>query len=178
MRATIWVQVGALVVVLAVCAGTAQAQPRTTPKQPIEPDPVETGPAMPLPPPVQPVPLLKPVTHDAPKETPASGGHEINMLYEIITVVILLMVCTGGVLAVSVTTHFFLRLTRPTDPVQLALRDPWVRAHQARLPLTIRTPPDPPAPPPPPDSKSQNTSNGRAPAPPTTAATPRSRPRS
>ncbi len=135
MSAPAWLRVGMLAVTLTVCAGTAHGQPRTTPQPDGDPDTVERGPALPLPPMVQSVPRLAQPKAEAPQEAPTAGGLEISLLYEIITTAVIILFCAGGVLALSVTANYVIRMTRPTDPVELALRDPWVRANQARLNL-------------------------------------------
>jgi hypothetical protein len=125
---------GALAVLLAACAGTAQAQ--TLPVPPEGRKPVDKAPR---PPEIdKPVQVLAPKVIPNPEAAanpapPAAGARKFNPLYEVTSVFIIFMFTAGGVTALAVAARIFFRLTTSTDLRVVAWHDPWVRAHVARL---------------------------------------------
>jgi hypothetical protein len=150
-----WLLIGALATLLAFVAGPAHGQPPTTPSDPISLDPLSpdggdgkvTGeeprrlPAKDFKPsPKRPAVNATPTAEVQVVSKPPPVSTRGWLLEEVTTGFLIIMLSLGGIAAMAVFTRYYFRITTPTDPVQLALTDPWVRAH-----LGARAPDTPPA---------------------------------
>jgi hypothetical protein len=139
-----WLRIGAFAAALAVFAGSAQAQPPTTPQDPqsgavVIPDVGESSgqPQQPRRPPVkdpklQPTPVNANPTREVqvlPKTQPSTT--HAWLLDEITTAFLIVMISVIGVVGMAVATRYYFRITTSSNPYHLALSDPWVRAHAA-----------------------------------------------
>jgi hypothetical protein len=131
--AWVWLQVGALTLLLAVAAGTAGG--REPPPREARPAAKETAPPVPLPVQVQPVKVIVPPQPQVNVETPPSANPTTVLIFsETLSGFMIFIFAAGGVTALAVTARFYFRLTQPKDPLKVALSDPWVRANLSRLP--------------------------------------------
>jgi hypothetical protein len=118
------------VVTLALTFGTADGQPQPI-KQPIGKDPVA-----PLPPsePTQPVRVIVQPPPPNPADNPGPQNHAgAFVLSEALTGFIIFIFAVGAITALAVFARFCFSAAWPSDPVKLALTDPWVRANLERF---------------------------------------------
>jgi hypothetical protein len=139
------IRFGTLAVALALVAGVASGQ-EDPPAPQVKDPPIKEEPKVPanLPPPQPPVPVLHPAPDPVAgaKAAAVAKPHQINVMEEIVTGIIILFFTAGGVVAVAMTARFIYRLTAPSDLVTFALSDPWVRANLGRLEAgTVDQPP-------------------------------------
>jgi hypothetical protein len=59
--------------------------------------------------------------------------HQFDWLEYVMTGISVLTVVGAGALGLGFGVHVYMRWTRPSDPLKVALSDPWVRAHLERL---------------------------------------------
>jgi hypothetical protein len=129
-----WVRVGTLAVALALVAGTTYGQ--QPPAPPAAPPPegkrAVFEPARPaqLSPQSQPVRVIVKPPDEKPAARNPTGA---LVLGEVLSGFMIVIFSVGGVAALAVGARLYFRATRPTDPVKLALTDPWVRANLERF---------------------------------------------
>lgn len=130
--AVLWI--GLLTVVMTVIAGPTHAQPPTPPQEPAkivadEPRRAVANDSRPQP---QPATVIANQTQNVPNVAKTqSASTKSWLLEEVTTGFLIVMLSVGGVTVMAVATRFYFRLLTPTDPVKLALTDPWVLAHLA-----------------------------------------------
>jgi hypothetical protein len=139
MQGMRWARLAALVVALAVFAGSARAQPPTMPSDPPVLDPLPLDGRDGKTPGDQPRrgdPKAQPgVMHATPTANvqvitkPPAQTTRAWVLEEATTVFLIIMISLAGIAAMAVATHFYFRLTAAVDPYHLARSDPWLRAH-------------------------------------------------
>jgi hypothetical protein len=137
-------RIGALAAVFAFVAGPAQGQPPTTPPETITLDPLapdggngkvsgEEPRRLPAkdfkPSPKPPAGNVAPTAEVKVVSKPPAVSTRGWLLEEVTTGFLIIMLSLGGIAAMAIFTRYYFRITTPTDPVQLALTDPWVRAH-------------------------------------------------
>jgi hypothetical protein len=129
-----WVRVGTLAAALALVAGTAYGQ--QSPKPPANPPkaPAPEGKRAAVEPARPAQPQSPPEIAKAPDVTvapPTPVG--TLMLGETLSAFMIFIFAAGGVTLLAIGARFYFHMTRPADPVRLALTDPWIRANLERF---------------------------------------------